>query len=1591
MGKYLITLAKISFVFVIVCISTLLTNAQLIKLSTSPEAYIKDLEKLCKEPKNPKSVENFNRFNTFFSSKTEQQTDIIALSQLMSSKGYKSTEFSLFIELLANIDPKISDQTQISKLLKGLNESVKNQSFKVNIELLNSLNLFFKTNQIYTSNFNKLYVLDFEIGDIQYYNKKTVPFTTTPLADAQEKIQEESQDLGFFDDFGKDEKVLDAWDDPNLEIKGNPSQKLIQIPNLNGFVLKFEKINLAIVSPSDSFLIQNTQGYVDWNSGNFTGKSGQVNFSNVGIQDAIIKLDLYSFKIKSPQLKAEEVTLDFPEKLLNPIKGVLEFKGEKRPAGQISKYPRFKSYSNDAQVLFAEHDIKYKGGFSLIGNRFYSNSLFNNLSKLQINSKSTFSFEVEGTSFEFSDSTINSNLVSFVTHLDKDSISHPAINMSYDLQNKLLKLKKVESGGFRNSFYSDTFHQIEVMCDALRWDLNSGKMDFYIISGKSEIPAVFESFNYYNPDRVRTLSTNAGFNSLITAGNLVGKKKINEFTAEEIQSIVKKDLFIVKNGLLIANQMGFFDYNPHKNSYRLSRKGIHYFKSFAGQSDYDDLVLTSISKDGNTSGNASIDLKSKSLDIQGAQDFKLSDSLGVRFLPKNQEMKIVGNKIFNFEGQIIIKNFRFVGDFTVEYENFLVKLNRLDSIKFIPLAIYKKGGKLEMGNQFKFDSLGTIYLNSPDNKSGRKKLPEYPKLVISKGATALFNIKTYGNNKYPETVNFKIPSINLDSLNTIDPRFDGTFYSGGIFKPIKETLEIMPDTSIGFYHKPILPYNIYNSETTFKFDSELTLNKKGLSSSGELNHLAAKILTKATTFRIDTLQAKGESGKISEANFENKSYFPAVDIKDYALTWKPVQDSMLISSKEGFKFYKASSTLKGSLIVRKTGLYGSGTLEREDSETKTLSFKFNKTGFDASKSQFKIKSVDQNTKPILFGKNVDLNFNVLTGSSTISPLNADVLDTLTSSIEFPLAAYKTTIDKATWSIKDKKISMVGNVENSTFTATNPNQYGLFFNGSSALYDISQNTLNINGVPSIKSVDALIVPYKGSIIIKNEGVIEQLTNAKVIADTINNYHTLTQANIKIISKKAFTGDANYQFVNVKSDTFNIKMGNFEFNEIDKEGNIGSSKKSNKLSTIARAKVSEKDSVFLSPKMLYRGEIIMLAPFKNLSLNGSVIPDLKKYPMLGGNWVNYKGNKSEEISINIDNTLKDGGKPLYVGLHLKESMGTDALYPTFLSAKKYEADLDVFKVEGILKRDEPNKRFVVGPEEEKNKSEGKNRFEFYDNKGLIAMEGRFNLLNSNDDKYLETIGIGNLKLDSMQYSFSTLVKYNFPIPIPLTAKIGESIVKANLDAGNSESAISTDSEFFMAKISHLLGDKDANEYRNKAMREHIPLYKFSSKFLTTMVISDLDLKWNPVRNSFYSKGKIGVSNIGEVDINAQMDGYFEVLKSPQTGDEVNMFFEPSPNSWYYFGYRNGQLGIASSDNDLVKLITPAENAKNKSFQVVLIDAAEALQFRKKFQQIYLGQKENISSKKNTEVKKASEVSAKPGVKKEEKKKVDEQEGF
>ena len=82
-----------------------------------------------------------------------------------------------------------------------------------------------------------------------------------------------------------------------------------------------------------------------------------------------------------------------------------------------------------------------------------------------------------------------------------------------------------------------------------------------------------------------------------------------------------------------------------------------------------------------------------------------------------------------------------------------------------------------------------------------------------------------------------------------------------------------------------------------------------------------------------------------------------------------------------------------------------------------------------------------------------------------------------------------------------------------FTSINPDQDSLTFTARSAVYDNTASELAVGGVPYVISADARIIPSDSSLIIRPGAVIAELTNARIIADTANQYHVINRATVK----------------------------------------------------------------------------------------------------------------------------------------------------------------------------------------------------------------------------------------------------------------------------------------------------------------------------------------------------------------------------------------------------------------------------------------------------------------------------------------------
>ncbi|WP_229311150.1 hypothetical protein [Larkinella soli] len=1567
------------------------TWAQSVKLSENPEQFLTDLQKLMNAggPYAQKAEKNLETLFTENRLSAPQKDRVMALSRKMNAKRYQAApQFAPFYESLYHLlVTQQAGPAEIDGFLTVAENAFEKYDAKTLSKVLETTRLFAEKRQLYASNYNKLAVNG---GTFSFRLADAAANPTTPAADTTAKKPQAP---------AKAPANNDGWDLP-VDSTGKVIPMISEvsrkpIPALNGPVLEIKGADLVVLTANDSVPLKKTDGALLLKDGIWVGKGGTFTWEPAGQPETFVTLADYSFPVNGPKITADDVTLTY-KPLAKPVKGRFEFDSKKRTARQPATYPRFVSYQNDIVLNNIGRDVLYRGGISLIGTKLYGASANGQPATLLVGYKGKPAFRARSSRFEFADSVISSPLAAFTGYIDAaDTLYHPGVTFQYDNQTGVARLGRAEKSGYSDTYFSDSYHKFYIQPEVVRWDLPRQKVDFYQIGAKREVPVRFESFDFFHKQRYAGMSEDFGFHPLQVAANYVSTKKTQTFFSDDLAQFARISPPVMRNVLSRMVALGFIDMNPQTEEMSLSRKGVLYVLANAGKKDYDNFLVRSTYPSSDSTTNATISLNDKFLTIRGVERFSISDSLKITAVPTDKTLRIGKNRAFSLNGQMKSGNMRYTGqDLAFNYDQFSMNMNKIDSITFTP-----QGKDQEIGGDIQYEKPGTVFLADKGNKSGQQKSKKTTqRLLMPEGMTVYFNQANRGSFIYNKNVYFKVPTVDNDSVGKGDIAFDGTFFSDGIFPPIKTKLKTMPDNSLGFEHTaPPAGYPIYGGKGNLKFTGKLVMDRKGLRAEGVIAHMNAELPARDILMMPDSVVASGVDGRIKEGQV-GKAYFPAVDINNYTMKWYPKADSMKISTKaDHFSFYNGTTNLKGDLVVRSGGLFGHGVVKRSDSETQSENINFSKEGFRAGNAQFRVVSGDkQANRPMLLGNFVDVDFNQAKGVVTIATnpkTNAAIDDTLSSVLEFPSAAYKTSISRAQWNINAKTIVMKGDVKTSTFTATAEDQEGLSFHAASAVYDVEKATLNISGIPYVTSADARIYPDKGLVSIKRNGEMLPLKNARLELDTTSLFHKLKNGNIQIQSRTRFSGDAVYQFAAAKGDTASIKMGSFELKEAAPVALASNSPKAGRKNrgdkpamtyyTVARADVDENDRVMLAPRVQFRGNVTMMAPEQDLKLEGAIKIALKKRPNLVSDWIPMKEKIGETFSIKVDQNLKnDGNQPLTAGIHFRGG-GSNGLYPTFLSTKESDKDDDLFRATGLMTYDDKEKVYRIVKKDEGGLDDVEGAFTFNDAGGVMTFKGPVNVMNTGPNNFVFAAGSGSVNVDSTLLRLNALVGFGFPVPQPVNAALADKIVKANLEEKNDDPA-DDDLDRLTAKLSALIGQKATDLYRTKAQNQHVSITQAAPKFVASLVLSNVNLRWSDKYGTLYSTGKIGVSNIETVDINAEMDGFVEIRKA-DGGDEATIYLEASPDIWFFWDYKPGQLALLSSDQELNdRIMAGGKTSGKNAIAIVPADIIEKNQFVDRYLDQY-----KTKAKPKPQPKTAAKKE--PAKKEEKKKEDDKKEGF
>jgi hypothetical protein len=1586
--KFLQYLILLSFLFL-----PLVSQAQLYKLSDDPDAFIVDFQVMLKESGVKEAIAMGKDFQALWLSdrfSQEQKVLMMEVAHLMLEKRFKVNPFFdnyisaiVYAVNLAEISP-----TELVNYLSVTKKVIQYYDTKAIQNYFHVTRQFFQRDALYYITFNRLY---HKGGTYTFEFIETDEYRFIPDYSDEEPEQEESlDDWGSLpaDDgwgngwdtpvngangngskengWGNDSWGNDGWDndpwasdswndfDSDQSSKSSSSDFLSNLvdlpqPEPEGAIIKFENTDLIFKTSYDSVTLFQTSGTFMIKSKVFVGEGGRFTWEMAGLNPDSVYCELgkYNFKVSKPYVTGERAKMTYFGKLNEEVEGVFEFESKRRgPLGKMV-FPSFKSYKSDIKVNnIGGPNLEYVGGFYLAGKQIFSSSIMEGKATIKLVENGNKKFKAESKRFIFTDSTIMAPRAKIVLYHQNDSVFHPGAKIKYNSKDNNLVILK-DKGGYKHTPFFSSYFNMDINAEVIRWKVNVDSMDISILNGRNQIPAVFESQEYFNNTVFEKLAGIYNFHPLQLIMGYSQKHKTDEFYADDLAKSQNLNVKAVEGAMMYLMQTGFIDYDPAAKRIKLKRKAHHYNLSKHNKKDFDNLSIPSISPN---KPNGTLNFSKQELKVRGIKKFYISEPLDVYIKPSGDEITLLKNRDFVFDGRLFAGSFEYVGkDFHFDYDSFLVVLNRIDSIKF-NIDTKKKDRnnqtvKRQVDNYLVMTS-GTLYINKPDNKATKKVFPEYPYFTANKGATVYFDGAKVLGGAYDRTLKFEIPPFEIDSLSSSDPSaitFGGVFSSGGIVPDFEEQLRVMPDNSLGFFHKAVDPgYPLYGGTGNLK--SIITLDGNGLQANGSIDYLTTTLQSEKFILFMDSVIARGSRVDIREKNEAGVSYAQTA-IDDFRLRWLPKVDSMFIGNldvKRPVRLYEGSATLHGTVIITSNGMNGRGRLLTRGSEAGSKKFEFKNDRYSARNALFDIKSSNPK-KPALFGRDVRLAFDLVNNIAEISPEVEGV-----AAIDFPYAQVRTSISKATWNLDDKTVKMVKpndvDIRKSYFYTTRKELDSLAFNATEAIYDINQLKLNIYGIPFIKVADAKITPANNEVLFLENAKIQPLSNAALLMDTLNEFHRLFDGNIKIISRNKFEGDATYQFVSAEADTFNIKFGSFRLEE-DK-----TNKKKVKRYTVASGPVKESDKMEISPGMIFKGEVTMYANKKALNVDGMVKLDYKTIPDYN-NWIQYKSNaERQEVIIKFEESLDQKGEPLMAGLHYENA--NNNLYHTFITDKRTPVDQDLFKPKGQLIYDPRTFEYKI---QHADKVAGKvyagKYFSFNENTKDIHFEGPLNFIENKKEFSLFASGKGKGNTNTMEFSMNALLGFDFKLHGKAYHMMAMEIQKA-VDEMHPPSA-NEDRTRFYYKVSELVGEKAINDFNERLMQGYAPLVSLSNQMIKSLMITDVNLEWSDENKAWYSKGRLGISNLEKFDIDGKLDGFLEIRKTLE-GDIVNLFLQPSSGVWYYFNYEGGRLFTYSSNenyNSIIRAKSKITKAKFNQYAFGLSDMDEAVTFINRFRKIYL----------------------------------------
>jgi hypothetical protein len=1286
-------------------------------------------------------------------------------------------------------------------------------------------------------------------------------------------------------------------------------------------VIIFEDITMIGSNPrGDSIAIEEASGTYYPTSGKFVGKGGKVSWTKAGLEnDVYAALKRFTIDCKIGSYTSDSATFNGKQFFDQPQLGkitdrIITENGE-------TSYPRFDSYSKRLTVKDIYPDVDYEGGFGMRGAKFIGSGNGANMAKIVFKNKGKRFLEVSARAFGMSSEKIVGNPAVIKFFLDKDTIYHPGLSFTYQIEKRLVTILRGDDG-LQKTPLQNTFHKYDMYFEQILWNIDEPLLAFNFLPNNFQGEAYFESSDFYNRNKAEAVKMGeriSPINRMIDYYEANAKPK--NFSVIDFAKYIK---FLANDLRPIIFRMavyGLIYFDPQTDMITVRQRLFDYADNATHKHDYDVITLHSVNpgKD-----NATLNLLNYDLTVHGVKQVLLSDTQKVFIFPRHGEVTLKKNRQIDFSGTVASGKFEFIGkDFIFDYELFKINMKTIDSIK-----IYVEAFEPDINGNIPYKKVqtlienvnGELRIDAPKNKSGFRKAPTFPSFQSFKESYAFYDKRqtfkgVYNRDKFY----FKLDPFSIDSLDNFrneGMRFEGTFASAGIFPDFKEILGLQKDYSLGFIRQtPPGGYPIYKGKAMF--EQEIRLSNKGLRGGGDFKFSSSLSKVPDLVFFPDSANGYATTYDVKEADSPE---FPVVHGDTVRLHFMPYEDLLeAYNTKSPFLAYKEKVQFRGRYDLTFKDLKGNGTVDFEKATLVSTKILFVKRRIFSDTSNFRLKAFEEEGFTFsTVNVNAKIDFDQRIGEFITNGEG--------SYVKFDKCQYIAFMDRFKWYMDAEDIELGDtqkkldtddsetglDLEGPEFISVHPKQDSLRFFAPGAKYNLRKYIIRCMNVPFINVADARVFPKNGDVTVFKNAVMDTLRKSSILANTVTKFHNIRNTTVSVYGRRAYLASGEYQYLDENNKPYLIL---FKTIKPDTSGQ-----------TISEGEIPESENFNFNDYFSFAGKVYLQATQEFLTFDGGtrIVHNCNK---IGKSYLRFTGEiNPKEILIPIPKAALDM-RGAAVGTGLFFNPDSNKVFASFLSLQGSRSSRDVIEAEGLLTYDKETQKYEISNKEKLEElSLPGNYVSLNTSNCLVNSEGRYNI--SNDLGQIKLTCVGNAGYNAVNDSigFNLMMIFDFFFENSILKKMAKDFEIYQ----NSLNPTPFEGDLFNHGIIELLG----KERGDRALSE-LNLYgnykRFPDELEKSLVLSDVKMVFNDKLRAYVSDGPVGVGNILKTEVFRYFGGQSIVqIKKQRGGDVLDIYLEADGNTWYYFTYSRGKMLAVSSNKEFNTELSELKS-KNKKMKI------------------------------------------------------------